>query len=267
MLGALLIQSFKDFEIIISDNASSDGTDEICARYAQKDARIRYFRQAENIGPEMNFKFVLDKARGPYFMWSACDDIRSLDFLEENIRFLEASPSYVASTSPNYVEGRGSAPQTFSIVGDPGDRLNCFFDNSWVSHGIFYALIRTSILRGCEFVGQRFLGVDWAIDLYLASRGNIHRTQSGMMVSGAAGISGQASIWRKYRTHWIGWLFPFHRVSLYAIKLSSSFKPSQRLSLMWRLLKLNTYAAYSQFHSEFYPYYSKHIRPWLWRGR
>ncbi len=261
MFRALLQQTFRDFEIIISDNASTDATAAICAKYAAQDARIRYFRQAKNIGAERNFEFVLDQARGPYFMWSASDDIRSQEFLEENVGFLETHPDYVASTCPNRLEGRDLV--TFSIEGDIAERFDAFFDHSWVSHGIFYALIRKDVLRDCEAVGRSFFGADWAVDLYLASRGNIHRTERGMMVSGAAGISSQANVWRKYRTHWMGWLFPFYHVSLYAMKLSASFDLAQRLSLMKRLLKLNVWAAYSQFHAEFYPFYSSHIRPWL----
>jgi glycosyltransferase involved in cell wall biosynthesis len=261
MLGALLQQTFRDFEIVISDNASTDQTGAICAEYMARDSRIRYIRQPRNIGAEPNFKFVLEQARGPYFMWSASDDIRSPDFLEENVRFLEAHPDYVASTCPNRLEGRDLV--TFSIEGDMVERFHAFFDHSWVSHGIFYALIRTDVLWDCEAIGQSFFGADWAIDLYLASRGKIHRTANGMMVSGASGISSQANVWRKYRTHWIGWLFPFYHVSLYAMKLSSSFDLVQRLSLMKRLLKLNGWSAYSQFHSEWYPFYSSKIKPWL----
>src|SRR5262249_27761480 len=163
--------------------------------------------------------------RGRYFMWSACDDTRSPDFLGENVRFLEDHPNHAASTCPNCFEGREQSAEhlvTFAIEGDLEQRLNAFFDNSWVSHGIFYALFRTDMLRSCDVVGKSFLGSDWAIDLYVASRGDIHRTKNGLMVSGASGVSSQVNIWKKYRTHPIGWILPFYRVGLYAIKLSSA---------------------------------------------
>ena len=100
-LDSLLVQSFSDFELIISDNGSSDGTERICREYAERDQRIRYIRQPTNIGAGLNFKFVLDEARSEYFMWAACDDVRSPDFLEFNQKFLSEHPEYVASTSPN----------------------------------------------------------------------------------------------------------------------------------------------------------------------
>ncbi|MDR7898959.1 glycosyltransferase family 2 protein [Thermosynechococcus sp. JY1334] len=73
-LDSLLAQTFTDFELIISDNASTDQTEAICREYAAKDKRIRYVRQAQNLGAAANFKYVLDEARGEYFMGAAADD-------------------------------------------------------------------------------------------------------------------------------------------------------------------------------------------------
>jgi glycosyltransferase involved in cell wall biosynthesis len=261
VLDALLQQTFPEFEIVISDNASTDGTAAICEEYAAQDSRIRYIRQPHNIGAERNFKFVLEQARGPYFMWSAADDVRSPEFLEENVRFLEAHPDYVASTCPNRLEGRDLV--AFSIEGDMPARFYAFFDHSWVSHGIFYAVIRTDVLRGCEVIGQKLLGADWALILYLASRGPIHRTQRGLMVSGVSGMSNQRNAWRPFRTHPIGWVIPFYRVSLYTMKLSSRLPLAQRWSLLKRLIRLNAWSAYSQLHTELYPFYAARIKPWV----
>lgn len=265
-LDALLQQTYADFEIIVSDNASTDGTAPICAEYATRDNRVRYIRQPENIGPERNFKFVIDAARGRYFMWSACDDVRSHDFLEENVRFLEANPGFVASTSPNCFEGQESNPQAhinFAIEGDIAQRFDAFFDNCWVSHGIFYSLMRTDVLKGFDGLGRAFYGFDWAVDLYLASRGMIHRTQKGLMASSAKGLSNQATPWRRYRAPIVGWLLPFGHVSAYALKLSKGFSWRQRLSLIKRLAVLNFVTARAQLRCEASLFYHQRIRPWL----
>ncbi len=66
-LEALLGQSYKDFELIISDNASTDGTIGICGRYAKQDSRIRYIRQPRNIGLAPNHNFVFEQARRELF--------------------------------------------------------------------------------------------------------------------------------------------------------------------------------------------------------
>ena len=80
-LNSLLNQTFTDFELVISDNASTDGTEMICQEYADKDKRIRYVRQVQNRGATANFQFVLDAAVGKYFMWAAADDLQSSNFL------------------------------------------------------------------------------------------------------------------------------------------------------------------------------------------
>lgn len=73
-LDSLLLQTFTDFELIISDNASTDATGAICREYAADDSRIRYVRQPATQRAVENFLVVLDKAVGTYFMWAAADD-------------------------------------------------------------------------------------------------------------------------------------------------------------------------------------------------
>lgn len=269
-LDSLLAQSFIDTEIIISDNASTDGTAAICKDYAARDQRIRYIRQDSNLGAAANFKFVLDEARSPYFMWAACDDIRSPDFVETNVKFLGANSDYVASTSPNCFEGQDpQSPDlvTFALEGSIEDRFDAFLNDCWVSHGIFYAVIRRDVLLDCTEVGKHYLGLDWAIILFMASRGSIHRANVGLMTSGVAGISNSASAWRAFRTNPICWVIPFYRVSYGAIMLSLAFPVRRRIKLIHRLLKLNVYAVYNQIYAEFYPYYREHVRPWRQRLR
>ncbi|OTE95251.1 hypothetical protein BCS42_09215 [Crenothrix sp. D3] len=81
-LDSLLNQTFIDFELIISDNASTDDTGIICFEYAKKDSRIKYIRQDKNLGASANFMFVLNKAVGEYFIWIAHDDYWSNNWLD-----------------------------------------------------------------------------------------------------------------------------------------------------------------------------------------
>lgn len=94
-LDSLINQTFRDVEIIISDNASADTTPEICRQYAERDPRIIYYRQSTTISTIDNFLFVLGKARAPCFMWAAHDDVRSLDFIEKLHAALAANRSAV----------------------------------------------------------------------------------------------------------------------------------------------------------------------------
>lgn len=98
-LESLLSQSYKNFELIISNDASSDTTEKICIKFADKDNRIKYFKQAKNLGLVENFAFVLSQAGGEYFMWAAQDDWWNKDFITKLVRSLESSPKYVVAMS------------------------------------------------------------------------------------------------------------------------------------------------------------------------
>lgn len=259
VLDSLLAQSLNDFELLISDNCSTDGTQAICESYANGDSRVRYFRQAGNLGAVGNFKYVLDQAGGRYFMWAASDDFRTPDFLSENVAFLENHPDYVASTSPNCLEGEDKHV-TFSMTGSMEQRFRAFFDNCWSSHGIFYSVMRTDVIRQCPVVGQHFLAADWAIDLFLASRGNVHRTEKGLTVFGVNGVSSRAGSYSAFRNNRIEWLLPFYRMSLFALQFAEDFSIGQKAALLGTLLKLNFKAGVDQLHSGLYQFYCAHFK-------
>jgi glycosyltransferase involved in cell wall biosynthesis len=96
-LDSLLAQSFKDFEIVISDNASTDRTYEICQAYEVKDTRIRYFRNDRNLGAAWNHNRVVELSSAPLFKWAACDDLLAPFFLERCVEVLYENPSVVLS--------------------------------------------------------------------------------------------------------------------------------------------------------------------------
>jgi len=94
-LDSLLGQSFSDIELIISDNASADGTQQICTEYARRDSRIRYVRQDVNIGAMRNWNFVAKQARGKYFKWSSASDYCTPDMLTRCLAKMEADPKVI----------------------------------------------------------------------------------------------------------------------------------------------------------------------------
>lgn len=249
-LKSISSQSFRDYEVIISDNASTDNTAQICREMAAANPRIKYFRQENNIGAAANFKFVLDKAGGEYFHWLAADDTRSSNFLELNVKFLDENADYVASTCPNRFEGQAEADNvTFSLVGTPGERFAGFLDHCWQSQAVYYSVVRTAILRQCDVIGQSFWAADWAIDLFLASRGNINRTDDGWLELGAAGASSRLDAWRVFSNGRIEAVLPFFTFSAYALKLAKSFPLTDRMSLLSRLVILNLHGAYGKAFS------------------
>ena len=96
-LESLLGQTYDDLEIVISDNASTDGTADICQEYANKDSRIRYIRQPYNIGMIRNHQFVMRQATGELFKLAAHDDLYARDLLKKCIEALDAHPEVVVA--------------------------------------------------------------------------------------------------------------------------------------------------------------------------
>lgn len=94
-LNSILAQTFEDFELIISDNGSTDRTEEICRSYANGDRRIRYFRNQQNFGAGWNFDRVAELSRGKYFKWACHDDLCALEFLQRCVDVLERDSSIV----------------------------------------------------------------------------------------------------------------------------------------------------------------------------
>jgi glycosyltransferase involved in cell wall biosynthesis len=157
-LDSLLNQTFTDFELIISDNASTDGTESICREYVAKDARVRYVQQAENLGANANFQFVLDQAVGQYFMWAAADDLQKPTFIEKLVNIMDKNKelSCVMSDVENIYEDSSQTTE-ISILNDIRYEIAC---RAWIKHrkrffrnptsNIFfciYGVFRTVILK------------------------------------------------------------------------------------------------------------------------
>jgi len=262
-IESVLSQTFSDFELIISDNASTDGTEALCRGFAAKDSRIRYIRQPFNLGAVGNFRFVLDEACGSYFMWAAADDLRSPDFLAENVAFLNTHAEYVASTCPNCFEGEeGRADQIvdFAISGGLEERYLSFLQHCWQSHGIFYSLMRTNVIRECEIPGQSFTAADWAIDFFLASRGNINRTAAGLAVFGRGGVSSSVGSWRAFRERRVELVLPFYRFSRYALGLMKPLSWRNWWRVFFVLARLNVSASFDQTRAALYEFYCRHFK-------
>ena len=98
-LESLLSQTFTNFELIISDNASTDSTSEICKEFEKRDKRIRYYKQNKTSKPLLSYDFVLQKAQCEYFVWTAVDDILLPEFLEKNLEVMVRNKNVVCSAS------------------------------------------------------------------------------------------------------------------------------------------------------------------------
>lgn len=94
-LDSLLVQSYSNLEIIICDNASTDTTEDICRAYADRDARIKYYRNEKNLGAAPNYNKCFEVSTGQYFKWIAHDDWLSENYIEDCVDILETHDEFV----------------------------------------------------------------------------------------------------------------------------------------------------------------------------
>ena len=102
-LDSILAQTYEDFEIVISDNASEDATPEICHEYVARDNRIRYTRSDTNRGAAWNYERVVEMARGKYFKWAAHDDWLAPTYIERCIEEFDLAGSAAALVYPRTI--------------------------------------------------------------------------------------------------------------------------------------------------------------------
>jgi glycosyltransferase involved in cell wall biosynthesis len=158
-LDSFLNQTFKDFELFISDNASTDRTEEICRKYAARDQRIRYFRNAKNMGAGWNLRRVYSLANGKYYKTAAHDDFIEPHFLAECIAALEADPGLIlAHTRTKVISPAGDLVEYYSrpLRSDSPDPLVRWHDLLLNDHMCFqiYGVFRLELLRKCPPQGS-----------------------------------------------------------------------------------------------------------------
>jgi glycosyltransferase involved in cell wall biosynthesis len=175
-LDAILDQSYADFEVVISDNASTDGTAEIARAYAACDPRIRYHRGDANVGAARNFNRAFELARGVYFKWAAHDDVIEPGYLEACVAALDADPGAVlCQTGVKHIDTTGTVTgneeRALFSVSDP-DPVVRFRELVLVHHGCFaiFGVLRSEILRQTPRIGG-YLGSDRILLAELGLRG------------------------------------------------------------------------------------------------
>ena len=108
-IESILAQTYGDFELIISDNASTDGTAEICDHFVRRDRRIRYIHQPVNIGAPRNFNYVFQKATSPYFKWAGANDICDPLLLQACKAILDEKPDVVLCFAKTaFIDAKGT---------------------------------------------------------------------------------------------------------------------------------------------------------------
>jgi glycosyltransferase involved in cell wall biosynthesis len=154
-IDSVLGQTFTAIELLISDNASSDGTADICRSYAARDRRVRYIRQESNLGPFKNLKYVTDHASSPFLVWLAHDDVLDKAYIEECHALLIKNSRAVLVTGDFRVIGEAGELITTERLARiresiPWEQRSTEFFKYPISSNVFYCfygMVRTNACR------------------------------------------------------------------------------------------------------------------------
>lgn len=260
-LDSLLAQDYGNFELIISDNASTDTTPEICRAYAMRDRRIRYSRTDPHQIPSSNFDRVRQLATGDFFMWAATDDVWEPTFVSTLLgRLAEAPEAIIAFSTFNNVNEDGRETRTYNHLSELSSpdcfwRLRNFIvqDESLGKANLIYGLTRRSWLQaagGFRVWGRRPWGADMLVVFRLLTFGSLVLANDVLfhkrLVADPPSVLGQerASVLALARGHWealLDWLGYFSGLAyLIAIDahLTAAEKMRLRAAVVGRVLKV-----------------------------
>ena len=231
-LETIMQQSFIDYELIISDNCSTDNTKKICEEFLKNDSRVKFFSHNKNMLGYWNMNFVLEKSSGEYFVWAAVDDLWDKTFLEKNIKYLENNDEYVGSISK--VSRYGNDIKTFefsnkdniikkkykkirkyfrhfeifSLNGNYNERIKKFLKNP--SALVIYSVFRTVDLKKSIIV-KNIAALDFIIILNVLEFGKINVLDEVLMkyYTGGSSSNGFISQFRNKQIPLEDLIFPY----------------------------------------------------------
>lgn len=186
-IESALAQTYGDFELVITDNASTDNTSDLCIRYAAQDSRIRYYRSDMNLGAAPNFNWAFELSSGEYFKWMAHDDIIAPSFLQRCVDVLDHNSSVVLSFSNvTIIDESGREVDQYDLdlntdSADPAERYRSLLLDWHMCFDVF-GLIRSDALRRTPVMGNYGHG-DGVLLARLALMGAFYKSQDYLFYS------------------------------------------------------------------------------------
>ena len=186
-----------------------------------------------------NFRFVLNKSNSNYFMWAACDDVRSRNFIKENLKFLENNKNFVASISPvRFFHHAYNSKKVGDFTIDDqtvykrihkGLKLN--------ANARFYSLFRSNQLKSFKYINNNYLGDDFPYVIHMLLKGKFKNIGKGKLILSKSGMSNRANIFKKYQESYIDFILPFNKLFKNSLILSDSIK--LKFLIFIKILKFN----------------------------
>lgn len=191
-IESALGQDYSMIEVIISNNASTDDTQDICQEYSKKDGRVKYVTQSSNRGPVANFAEVLKRASGEYFMWLGDDDWIDASYVSHCVSLLdEDSGLALVSGAPVYYRNEiiTYKGKWFDLSEEWWAVRVARYYATVADNGMFYGIMRTAQLQ--QIVTPNTIGGDWHCIANIVSMGKtrmssavaVHRDLGGATVS------------------------------------------------------------------------------------
>ena len=173
-LYSILNQTYINTQVLISDNASTDNTGDICERICAEDERVSYVRQPVNLGPTANFNAVLDLSQGNYFMWLGHDDWLSERYIEVCAETLDEYPDVSLACGQTVYYQNGDKSYRGVVVQlpqeSPQERVAAYY-SVVADNGTFYGLMRREQLANVKM--KNIMGGDWLVIAAIAFLGKV----------------------------------------------------------------------------------------------
>ncbi len=247
---SVLAQSFRDFELIISDNASTDDTESIGRAFAARDPRVAYRRNARNVGLTGNFNLLVPLARGRLFKWATADDVLRPGYLERCVEAVEADPTVIlAYPRTDFVDADGapldlSDPGWHLVADDPAERLRYALEAGGFVNAAL-GVIRTDALRRTRLM-DRYAGADYRMMAELSLLGKFVEVPERLYVrriheGSTGGNTGRASWLRQYYGgSRPGLRAPYWRLcrDQAGIVAGAPIRPARKVALLARLARI-----------------------------
>lgn len=198
-VDSVLAQTYGNLELILADNASQDATEAICEEYRQLDRRVRYFRQATNVGPTENFNSILGRARGEYIIFLGDDDWIEATCLGHCFQALKEHPDRVlAHGRVRYFDGEEliRAPEPLDLIeSSPSKRVKAYYHNvGWNEE--FYGLIRQDVWARVAPI-PKGIGSDYGFVARMVFLGKAVTLDTIEINRTLGGIGGHAAEWAR----------------------------------------------------------------------
>jgi len=192
-IETVLGQTYQNLELVISDNASTDGTQQLCEEFSRRDKRVKYFRQPTNHGAVANFRAVLDYARGEFFMWLGDDDWLDPGYVGECLSVLIKHPDH------QLVCGRGRYFQmdtlshdesVLNLTEETGSLRVLSYFRQVAGNAALYGIARHEVISSLKL--RDVMGTDWLVIADLAFLGKVRTLESVFVNRASGGVSGSA---------------------------------------------------------------------------